>query len=69
MAALRRIRFRPAILVGMQASGTMPSMTVGQVSAQIQECMHPMDVPITSRRCRTPNRSVARRYSARTMSS
>jgi len=68
MIILRHIRFRPASCVGMQASGTTPSMTSGYRSAQSQLCMQPIDVPITSTMWFTCSPSVTSRYWAATMS-
>ena len=51
------------------AIGTAMSMKPGYISAHIQVCMPPIELPITRRRWRTLRCSVTSRYCARTMSS
>ena len=65
----RSIQLRAAISVGCEAIGTSASMNCGYLPPQIQVCMPPIELPITSRRCFTPRPSLTRRYCASTMSS
>ena len=69
MIRRRIIQLRPDISVGSEAIGTAMSMKSGYFCAQIQVCMPPIELPITSRRCFTPRCSVTSRYWASTMSS
>ena len=50
MIIFRITRLRPAMAVGALASGTRPSAKSGYVSPQTQQCIAPIDVPITRRR-------------------
>ncbi len=50
MIILRIMRFRPAMAVGAQASGTSPSMAVAYLMPQSHACMQPIEVPMMSRR-------------------
>ena len=68
MAIRRHMRLRPEICVGRLASGISASMKSGYISPHSQECMPPIDVPITRRRWLTPSPSVSNRYWAVTMS-
>ncbi len=65
----RSIQLRAAIAVGCDAIGTSASIICGYFTPQIQVCMPPIELPITSRRCLMPSPSVTRRYCASTMSS
>jgi hypothetical protein len=65
----RIIQLRLDISVGCDAIGTSASMKPGCVTPQIQVCMPPIELPMTSRRCFSPKPSVSRRYCACTMSS
>ena len=50
MIIVRITRLRPAICVGALASGTRPSTKSGYISPHTQQCIAPIDVPITRRR-------------------
>ncbi len=65
----RSIQLRAAISVGCDAIGTSASMNCGYFTPQIQACMPPIELPITSRKCFMPSPSLTSRYCASTMSS
>ncbi len=65
----RSIQLRAAIAVGCDAIGTSASIMPGYLTPQIQVCMPPIELPITSRRCLMLRPSLTSRYCASTMSS
>ena len=64
----RIIQLRAAIGVGCAAIGTAASMKSGNMPAHSHDCMPPIELPITSRRCLMPSPSVSSRCCASTMS-
>jgi hypothetical protein len=60
-AARRLIQLRPLISIGWQEIGTTPSIRSGYISAHIQACMPPIELPMIKRRWATPRPSVISR--------
>ena len=55
------IQLRPLISTGWHDIGTTPSIKFGYISAHIQACMPPIELPMTRRRCATSSASVISR--------